>query len=439
MVKPAQDSSELITLTRWEKVKVILTAAFGEFANYFDFFAAAYVSAVVWPIIFFSSKTPIIAVLVSIAAYGLSYVARPVGAIVFGHIGDRRGRLSAMIWTLIVLGLGSIGITVLPPYAAIGLAAPALLVLFRLLVGFGLGGEAGGGWTWAAEATADSKYWSFWAGLVQAIGIIGIAIPSFLFGYIELSIPRSAFISWGWRIPFAIGALVVVVGTIIRFKASESPVFKKILSKRRVEKVPVVTMIKEDLRTFLATLIPFTQNTAATGLVLVPFSLLYISKFGIPYALAGKVEGLATAAGGFIGALVASFLTIKFEKKHYLWLVGSLGAFVFLYPMFMLLRTAELMYAALGWGIFYFFNEFMAGSYPSVATSYFSARFRVSAANLAIGLGGAISGILITIFVPMMRQNVFSGLNILLTVYIIIEILVVISLLSIKKKGDITA
>lgn len=428
---------EEIKLSRWDKAKIVTTAAFGTFADYYDFQAAAYVSATVWPAIFFSEKTPQIALLVSIAALGLGYVARPFGAILFGHVGDKLGRLRAMIVTLTVIGVAVVGITILPPYATIGIFASTLLVIFRLLLGLGIGGEIGGGWTWAAEATSDSKFWPFWAGIVQAMGIVGISISPLLFGILQLNMSHSDFLNWGWRIPFAIGASIIIIAAIIRYKTAESPIFKALMVKRKVERVPLATLVKENPRNFLALIMPFAQPAIATPFILVPFSLLYIQSFGVPYALAGTIESPSVAIGGALGVLLGAFLSVYFSRRQYLVLIGTIGAWIYLYPMFLILRTANLTYAALAWGSWYFLNETTFGVFPSLATSLFPARYRYSAAATSLGIGASISGAVVAIFLPQFVSNPVVGLNGLFTVYSVLAMLAIISLFIIKGKGDI--
>ena len=220
-----------IEVSRRELTKVTIAAGIGGVVEYYDFFIASFAAASIWPLIFFSDLGPGAAVAFSILTFGLVYITRPIGAYVFGHVGDRVGRKRTLIYTLFAMGLGLLGIALTPDYSSIGWSAIALLVFFRLLFGIGLGGEYGGAVSWITEFASRSRwraFWNMWATPVP----IGLLFASLEPSRIWASSMGGDFISYGWRILFAIGGVLVIVGLLIRYTVSESPAFREIVERK---------------------------------------------------------------------------------------------------------------------------------------------------------------------------------------------------------------
>jgi len=213
----------------------------GSTVEYYDFFAYGAATALVFDKLFFSALDPATAVLASMATFGAGYLARPVGAVVFGHIGDRVGRKSALIATLMIMGVATVLIGCLPTYAQVGVAAPIMLVLLRLLQGAAAAGEWGGAVALSLEHAPNHRR-GLYASFTNSGALAGSTLASVVF-VIASTLPTDQFLSWGWRVPFLLSAVLVVLGLVLRAKLPEPPTFAEL--RRSREALPVVTVLTQ--------------------------------------------------------------------------------------------------------------------------------------------------------------------------------------------------
>jgi len=240
-------------------VSRILTASLiGTTIEFFDFYIYATAAVLVFPKLFFSAADPTSAMLESLATFALAFVARPLGAALFGHFGDRKGRKATLVAALMTMGPSTVAIGLLPGYASIGIAAPILLALFRFGQGLGLGGEWGGAVLLATENAPANK--KAWYGMFPQLGApIGFLISSSTFFILSKTMSESDFIGYGWRIPFIASALLVWVGLYVRLKISETPEFMKIVNNDQRSKVPVADVfVKHTAAIILGTFVTIT-------------------------------------------------------------------------------------------------------------------------------------------------------------------------------------
>jgi MFS family permease len=224
--------------------RVAAASTIGTAAEYYDFFVYGTAAVLVFGAKFFPSSDPLIGTLAAFATYAVGFVARPLGGIVFGHFGDRIGRKKALIVTILIVGLGTFVIGLLPDYSQIGIWAPASLILIRVLQGFGVGGEQAGAVLLTAEY-APPRERGFFASLVQLGAPAGFLIPSGLFALLSATLTHAQLMDWGWRLPFLGSIVLVVVGLYIRLRTEESPIFASIRETRAVESRPVVEVVKQ--------------------------------------------------------------------------------------------------------------------------------------------------------------------------------------------------
>lgn len=219
------------------KVRVLLASLVGTTIEFFDFYIYATAAVLVFPHLFFPESSSGAAVLQSLATFAIAFIARPVGAALFGHLGDRIGRKATLVAALLLMGISTVCIGLLPTYAQIGVAAPLLLALCRLGQGLGLGGEWSGAVLLATENAPEGK--RAWYGMFPQLGApIGFIFAASAFLILGAAMSNDAFLAWGWRIPFIASALLVIVGLYIRLKLHETPAFQKVLDKQKEANIP---------------------------------------------------------------------------------------------------------------------------------------------------------------------------------------------------------
>jgi len=212
-------------------VKVVFASLVGTAVEWYDFFLYGSAAALVFGTLFFPKSEPVTATLLAFGTYALGFVARPLGGVVFGHFGDRVGRKKMLVVSLLLMGLATIAIGLLPTYGSIGVAAPVLLLACRLAQGFAVGGEWGGAVLMAAEH-GDDTHRGFWTSWPQAGVALGNLLATGVLWVLAAVQPDAAFEAWGWRIPFLLSAVLVLVGLWVRLSIEESPVFRASLAAR---------------------------------------------------------------------------------------------------------------------------------------------------------------------------------------------------------------
>lgn len=287
--------------------QVLLASLIGTTIEFFDFYAYATAAVLVFPALFFPGSDPMTALLASFATFSIAFFARPFGAIIFGHFGDKIGRKATLVAALLTMGVSTVIIGLLPTYAQIGVAAPALLALCRFGQGFGLGGEWGGAVLLATENAPEGK--KTWYGMFPQLGApVGLFLSSGFFWVLLHFISQEQFLTWGWRLPFLASLLLIVIGLWVRLSITETPEFAKAKASQQELKVPVVEVFR-NYKKFLF---------LGTFVALVTFVLFYICSawllsyntktIGIPFKQALEVQlygsiifGLGIIAAGKLG------------------------------------------------------------------------------------------------------------------------------------------
>lgn len=223
--------------------RVASASAIGTAAEYYDFFAYGTAAVLFFGHLFFPSDNPLVSTLAAFASYAVGFLARPVGGIIFGHIGDKVGRKKALVATILIVGLGTFCIGLLPTYDTIGIWAPVALIVIRLLQGFGVGGEQAGAVLMTAEYAQPARR-GFYASWVQIGAPTGFLLPLALFAILNALLSPEQMMSWGWRVPFLLSALLVIVGLFIRLRIDESPVFAAIRATKAAESRPLKEVVQ---------------------------------------------------------------------------------------------------------------------------------------------------------------------------------------------------
>jgi MFS family permease len=373
--------------------KVAIASIIGSVIEQYDYLITGVIAATVWGEIFF--KLPgLAAVAAAIGVYGLGILIRPIGAFIFGHIADRRGRKDAMVWALVLMGVSTLLIGLTPTYDSVGVVAPVLLIIFRLAQGISFGAEFGTASTWVVEQAARSKYRALWGAFV------GFAIPiGLILGFGSVIVTKSlmtadAFTSWGWRVLFIIGFLVAIVGLIIRARTEDSFVFKEHATKGVLDS-PAKEVWREMPGTILRTSLVNAMFGGAFFLYFV-FGTSYMKAVGFQGSTP-EVIGLIAAAFmlGFmiIGALLADTI-----NRRTILLIAAVVFLVFAIPYFHLVNTGSFLLATIaeivGFGFVFGFGY---GAIPTFYTENFPTRYRASGASAGYQIAQAYGGGLIPI------------------------------------------
>jgi metabolite-proton symporter len=287
--------------------QVLLASLIGTTIEFFDFYVYATAAVLVFPAQFFPNSDPTTALLASFATFSIAFFARPFGAVVFGHFGDRIGRKTTLVAALLTMGISTVIIGLLPTYGQIGVVAPLLLALCRFGQGFGLGGEWGGAVLLATENAPEGK--RNWYGMFPQLGApLGLLMASGVFWSLLHFISQDALLSWGWRAPFVASSVLIAIGLWVRLSIAETPEFQRTIARAERVAVPGVELIRRYKRSlFLGTFIALV--TFVFFYILSPYLLSYNVKVaGFSFLDALKVQmygsvllGIAIVAAGKLG------------------------------------------------------------------------------------------------------------------------------------------
>lgn len=368
---------------------VAVASFVGTAIEWYDFFLYGTAAALVFNRLFFPKFDPLVGTLLAFGTFAVGFVARPIGGVVFGHYGDRIGRKAMLSLTLLIMGVATFAIGLLPTYATIGVAAPFMLVALRLLQGFGLGGEWGGAVLMAVEHAPPNRR-GFYGSWPQTGAPAGLLLSTGVFAVVS-RMPEHAFLSWGWRIPFLISLVLVVVGTFIRVRMAESPAFARIKEENAESRLPIVEVLRDHRRSVaLAMGARLAEN--AYFYVYTTFILAYATE-QVRVSKSTVLTGVLLAATLDL-ALIPIFgaLSDRFGRRP-VYLFGAAFSALFVAPFFVLVGTgrAELVWLAIVVGVCVG-HAAMYGPQASFFSELFGARVRYSGASLGYQLASVLAG-----------------------------------------------
>jgi metabolite-proton symporter len=395
-----------------EARRVALASAIGTTIEWYDFFVYGTAAAVVFAPQFFPQFSAFAGTLASFATFAIGFGARPLGGIVMGHYGDRVGRKATLVWCLLLMGISTFGIGLLPTYASIGVWAPALLVFLRFLQGFALGGEWGGAVLMSVEHAPKGKRGLF--GSFVALGLpAGIILSNLVFLMASTVVSPAQFASWAWRVPFLASGVLVAFGFFVRFRVSESPIFEEARRVHKTRSLPIVDVLKNEARAvFLAA--GSYLSISATGYLVIVYFVSYATrnlKFSLPVTL-----GLLQLAAILFAMSILFFAKrsdIVGRRRMMRWSCGILivASLVF----FPLIDTKSIPLAAIAVCFVLVIQGMYIGPQAAVFAELFPSSFRYSGASLSITLGTLLGGA-ITPFVAAALYSTF-GSSLPITIY----------------------
>ena len=368
--------------------RVAFASSTGNAVELYDFLLYGTASALVFDKLFFPSFDPRIGTLLSLATFGAGFLARPLGGIVIGHFGDRIGRRTMLVLTLTVTGVCTALIGLLPTYSSIGIFAPILLILLRLVQGFFLGGEQGGATLMTVEHAPPGKtgWYGSWTFLGSPLGLLLASAAMTL----SVSISGDSFLRWGWRLPFLFSLVLVGVGLYVRLSIEESPVFRKTREEGETAKLPIAEVLRNHWRTvLLGAGVNFGFNMFI--FVLATFAVSYGTR---QLGMTRSTLLNATLVGTFAQAvmiLVFARLSDRVGRLPVM-LSGAVFLGVFAFPLFWLLETRQPALVVLAMVIGFGGSAAIFGPMPAYYAELFGPKIRYSGVSLSYQLGAVLGG-----------------------------------------------
>ncbi|MDR3531581.1 MAG: MFS transporter [Rhodopila sp.] len=370
----------------------------GSALEYYDFFIYASAAALVFPQIFFPSGNPQVAIIASLATYGVGYVARPIGAFFLGHWGDTHGRKTVLILCMFLMGFSTMAVAFLPTYQQVGMLAPGLLVLLRLIQGFAVAGEISGASSMILEHAPFGRrgyYASFSLQGVQAGQILAAAVFLPLARYL----PQAEFNSWGWRIPFLLSALVIIAGYIIRREVAETPAFAEEGQHGAVPRTPIIEAFKYCWRDMVRVICMALMNVIPVVATIFGGAYAVQAAYGIGFR--PDVYLWIPVLGNILAVVVIPYVGNLSDKvgRRPAVILGALGSgllsFAYLYAISIANVPLAILMSLLMWGVIY---QGYNAVFPSFFPELFPTRTRVTAMAIAQNIGTTITALLPALF-----------------------------------------
>ena len=393
----------------------------GTTIEWYDFFLYGSAAAIVFPRLFFPQHDPFVAQLLSYGTFTVGFLSRPLGGIIFGHWGDRHGRKSALVATLLLMGISTLLIGLVPTYEHIGALAPAALVLLRFLQGVGVGGEWGGAVLLALESGHRGKR-GFLASCPQAGVPMGLLLSTGALALVEGGLAESSFLAWGWRLPFLLSAVLIVVGLLIRVWVMETPLFSQLRNEDRLARAPVTEAVRKNLREILLAAGSRVSENACFY-VFATYVLSYCQNIlEVDKSLALWAVNLG-AAGAIFTIPLFGVLSDTCSRKS-VYVAGNVFLLCFAFPYYSMLASrsaagvvsATLLALSVCHALLYSVQA-------SLIPELFATRVRYTAASLSYQLAGSVAGGLAPIICASLAHR-FPGQYWPLATYLILIALV---------------
>jgi MFS transporter, MHS family, shikimate and dehydroshikimate transport protein len=370
--------------------EVVLASFIGTTIEWYDFFLYGTAAALVFDHLFFPTLDPLAGRLSAYATFAVGFVARPLGGAVFGHYGDRLGRKTVLVWSLLVMGAATAGIGLIPTYDRIGVWAPILLAALRFLQGIGVGGEWGGAVLLAVEHSGGARR-GFHGSWPQMGVPAGLLLSTIVFAALSSWLPEPAFLAWGWRVPFLVSVVLIGIGLFVRLRIFETPVFEKIQRDGRESSTPLFDVLREHPRELLVGMgLRFAQNVVFY--VYTVFVLSYGEK-SLGYPRGAVLRGVILASAlGLVALPLWSHLSDRIGRRP-VYLAGAVFSLVVAFPCFWLIeRGPGFVPLALVLGL-NVGHDMMYGPMAAFLSELFGARVRYSGASVAYQLASVFGGL----------------------------------------------
>jgi metabolite-proton symporter len=369
--------------------RAVIASTIGTAIEWYDFFLYSTVTGLVFAKLFFPHSDPWVGTLEAFAIYAVGFIARPVGAAIFGHFGDRIGRKSTLIATLLLMGLATFAVALVPTYASIGIWGAVILTVLRFIQGVGVGGEWGGSVLMSMEWARGNQS----RGLVASWPQFGVPCGLFMANLAVLAFSQMSgehFLAWGWRIPFALSLVLVGVGLYIRLGIMETPVFVKLLAERKVDRTPMLTVIKRHPKEILLSALARMAEQA-------PFYIFtaFIFSYGIATLQVSRnfllAAVLAASVLSFVSIPVFGHLSDHIGRKN-MYMIGAVVTGVFGFIYFAMLNGGSEPVIFLAVVLSLVPHDMLYGPQAALIAESFTGRLRYSGSSLGYQLASVIAG-----------------------------------------------
>ena len=378
--------------THDDRRRVVFATVIGTTVEWYDFFIYATAVGLVFGQLFFAPLGADSA-LVAFATVGVSFLFRPLGAFLAGHLGDKYGRKPVLMWTLILMGISTALIGLLPTYATIGVAAPILLVLLRILQGISAGGEWGGAVLMAVEHAPRKRRGAF--GAAPQIGVpLGLLLASGVMALMTLIAPGDQFLQWGWRVPFLLSVVLILVGYYVRRRVEESPVFAELAERKEETRMPIVQLFRKHALLVIISALVFAGNNAVgymttggyiQGYATNPDGPIALERGPVLWAVAGS------AVTWLITTLVAGVVSDRLGRRK-TYIIGWILQLVGVFTLFPLVNTGSIWLLFLGLAILTIGLGFTYGPQAAMYAELYPASIRFSGVSISYALGAILGG-----------------------------------------------
>jgi len=403
-IEPARVELSANSASTSDRARAVYAGSAGIILEWFDYGVYGTLAPVISGI-FFPAKEPIISILLTLLVFGLGFVSRPLGAIIFGHIGDRHGRKISLAWTIYIMALATCCIGFVPSYASIGVAAPIILTVCRLLQGVSAGGEWGGATAFLVEYATENRR-GFYGSFQQNLAVVGLTLGSLVGFLLTHYLAKEALTSWGWRIPFVFGIVLGYVGWYIRRKIKDTPAFVKVEEAHQIQANPLVASLRTNLMGIIKAM-GMALGWNAGFYILLTFMSTYINTI---LKLPLNLSLLSTFSSSILLIIlmpIMGHLSDKIGRKPVL-ITACLGFIFCAYPLFQFMSEGSFMRVLLAQFVLAVFLSMFSGAAVAFIAEIFTTQVRASSLvgyNICAALGGGMGPFFATYLISLTGNN----------------------------------